>query len=140
MDVRIMSSEEDNLLTAFYKQTDELKEKNESDLTVAERLMLKARDKTRKVEIDGVELEVRVLPQIAMKEIAKIFSSEDGDAIIGAIADNVIDESINREFLESGYFTKSQIQEMLLAVVESSREEIEQIAEFRKKKSGPEPV
>ena len=135
-----MSSEEDNLLTAFYKQTDELKEKNESDLTVAERLMLKARDKTRMVEIDGVELEVRVLPQIAMKEIAKVFSSEDGDAIIGAIADNVIDESINREFLESGYFTKSQIQEMLLAVVESSREEIERIAEFRQAKSRPKPV
>jgi hypothetical protein len=135
-----MSSEEENLLNAFYSKTAELKNKNEADLTIAERLMLKAESQTRTIQIDGIDIEVKVLPQVALKEIAKIFESGDGDAIIDAIANNVIDESINREFLESGYFTKSQMQQMLFAVVNTSEEEIKQIAEFRKKTDRPKPV
>ncbi|MDD2315628.1 MAG: hypothetical protein PHZ06_11605 [Proteiniphilum sp.] len=129
---QIAVTEDKNLVAAFYTKTDDLKQKNASDLTVAEKLMLKARDKTRVVTIDDVELEVRVLPQIARTEIVKTFESGDPDAIITAIADNFVDESINKEFLESGFFTKSQMQEMLYAIIESSKAEIDQIIEFRK--------
>ena len=132
---QIEAKEDPDLLSEFYRQTAELKQQDYDSLTLAQKLMLKAENQTHTVTIDGLEFEVKSLPQVARQKIAKIFESEDAEAMINAIADNFVDPSINKEFLESGFFTKSQISQMFFAILETSPEEIEQITTFRKNKA-----
>lgn len=132
------------------KRIQELKQKPKGELTVAERLMLRAHNQRMTISLpdgdDTIEVQFRVPLACEFDEIIRLQAlivngtksgnvtmvESNSDRLFEMMADLAVDESMDKEFFRSGCILMSDLVQFIKEIMTSEQEKIQEVKSFRK--------